>query len=221
MLAAGSGERLGADRPKAFVSLCGKPLLQWSLDALLAVPDIDRVVVTLPEGEWQLPDGVLPVRGGETRSHSVRNALAAADGDPVLVHDAARPLLTTTLVENLLTEFERGDCDGIVAAAPVSDTIKRVDSDRLVIETLDRSDLWAIQTPQVFRRGALEQALAVGDELLAQATDDAWLLERAGSSVKVFPVSEPNPKVTTAGDLDLVKLLIKREIVKSDAELRA
>lgn len=220
LLAAGSGERLGADRPKAFVSLGGRPLLQWSLDALAAADGVDRVVVTLPEGEWELPEGVTSVRGGQTRSHSVRNALAVAAGDAVLVHDAARPLLTASLIDSLLDEFHSSGHDGVIAAAPVVDTVKRVDHDRIVTETLERSRLWAAQTPQIFRREALEQALTVSDELLAEASDDAWLVERAGGSVKVFPVDEPNPKITTASDLELTELLIKRKVVRSDAELK-
>jgi 2-C-methyl-D-erythritol 4-phosphate cytidylyltransferase len=228
--AAGSGERLQADRPKALVELAGRPLLQWSLDVLGQVEAIERIVVALPRevllraidsrepatsaGASGLPRGLnapagtIGVAGGKTRSASVRLALAAAGaGDPVLVHDAARPLLTAELVDEMLsvldpdTPLGAEGVDGATAAAPVTDTIKRTDEGGIVLETLARARLWTVQTPQVFRRSALERALAVPDHVLAAATDDAWLLERGGGKVIVVPAPPENLKVTTALDL--------------------
>jgi 2-C-methyl-D-erythritol 4-phosphate cytidylyltransferase len=208
IVAAGSGERLGAGRPKALVELAGRPLVQWSVEVLRGVAAIERVVVALPEGVLA-PAGTTGVPGGAVRSESVRLALAATGGgDPVLVHDAARPLLTAELVEAVLAAAGREGVDGAIAAAPVTDTIKRADGEGVVSETLDRSSLWAVQTPQVFRRAALERALDVPEEMLACATDDAWLVERMGGRVVVVPAPPENLKVTTPLDLALAETLL-------------
>jgi 2-C-methyl-D-erythritol 4-phosphate cytidylyltransferase len=192
--AGGSGERLGANRPKAFVVCAGKPLIDWSLEVLGAV--CDRVVVAAP-ADW-LRDGW--VEGGASRSASVRNALAAApDARTVVVHDAARPLVTRELVEACVGALM--GVDGAIAAAPVTDTIKEAYPDGTVIRTLDRSRLWAVQTPQVFRAESLRRALDVDDGALAAATDDASLVEAAGGSVRIVEAPPENLKVTTADDL--------------------
>jgi 2-C-methyl-D-erythritol 4-phosphate cytidylyltransferase len=211
IVAAGRGERLGAGRPKALVELAGRPMLQWSIDALARTEQIERIVVALPPGVPG-PDGVLAVVGGASRSDSVRRALAAAGaGDPVLVHDAARPLVTEEIVRETLAALQRdGDAAAAIAATPVTDTIKRVDEHGAVLETLDRGRLWGVQTPQVFRRAALEHALAVPDELLAAATDDAWLVERSGGRVVVVAAGAENIKVTTALDLETAARLLAR-----------
>jgi 2-C-methyl-D-erythritol 4-phosphate cytidylyltransferase len=209
IVAAGSGERLGAGRPKALVELAGRPLLQWSIDALRAVAGIERIVVALPPGA-AAPEGVTAVAGGAVRSDSVRRALAAAgDGEIVLVHDAARPLLTAELAASVIAALEaRADVAAAIAAVPVTDTIKRVAEEDRVSETLDRSRLWAVQTPQVFRRAALERALDVPAGELAQATDDACLIERSGGRVIVVRGHEQNLKVTTPLDLRVAELLL-------------
>jgi 2-C-methyl-D-erythritol 4-phosphate cytidylyltransferase len=211
IVAAGRGERLGASRPKAFVELAGQPLVQWSIDALLGVQGIETIVLALPAGARE-PRGVTAVEGGAVRSESVRRALAAAPvGDPVLVHDAARPLLSTELAETVIAALQRdASADAAIAAAPVTDTVKRVDGGGAVSETLDRGELWAVQTPQVFRRAALERALDVSPEILARATDDASLLERAGGRVIVVPTSPENLKVTTPLDLEIAEMLLAR-----------
>jgi 2-C-methyl-D-erythritol 4-phosphate cytidylyltransferase len=215
IVAAGSGERLGANRPKAYVDLAGRAMLQWSVDALAATPGIDRIVVATPPGAISLgeTDGVVldSVRGGASRSESVRLALAeAGPGDPVLVHDAARPLLTSALAQAVLAALDADPGAGAaIAAAPVTDTIKRAGREGgEVRETLDRGELWAVQTPQVFRRAALESALDVDAETLASATDDAWLIERAGGKVIVVPSTAENIKVTTPFDLRVAELLL-------------
>jgi 2-C-methyl-D-erythritol 4-phosphate cytidylyltransferase len=216
IVAAGRGERLGSDRPKALVPLAGRPMLAWSVDALRAVPAVREIVVALPP-EWQhaAPEGTIAVTGGEQRSHSVRAALRASSGeDPVIVHDAARPLVTPELFIAALDELEASGAQAAIAAAPVTDTIKQTgghqDSGdpRTVTGTLDRSRLWAIQTPQVFRRAALRAALDGPDELLARATDDAWLIEQAGGTVRIVPSGPGNFKVTTPEDLRVAALLM-------------
>lgn len=210
IVAAGLGERLGAGRPKALVELAGRPLLRWSLDVLVAVEEIERIVVALPPG-IEAPEGTVGVLGGAVRSESVLRALEASGaGDPVLVHDAARPLLSVELVQATLAAIEQKGVDAAIAATPVTDTIKQADGEGVVTQTLDRAGLWAVQTPQVFRREALERALNVSEQVLAQATDDAWLIERAGGRVAIVPAPKDNLKVTTALDLELAELLLAR-----------
>ena len=206
LVAAGRGERLGASGPKAFVMLGGRPMLEWSLDALRAAPSIERVVVAVPPGVHWVGGGDV-MEGGEARSQSVRNALAAAgEADVVVVHDAARPLVDAALVERCVAALD-GGVDAVIAAAPVTDTMKEA-SDGLVVRTLARERLWAVQTPQVFRRAALEAALDAPDEVLAAATDDAGLVEARGGVVRVVESSPRNLKVTTRTDLALAELLL-------------
>jgi 2-C-methyl-D-erythritol 4-phosphate cytidylyltransferase len=214
IVAAGRGERLGSGRPKALVTLGGRPMVQWSVCALQSLEAVRRIVVALP-GEHidAAPPGTVGVIGGSVRSESVREALrAAGEGDPVIVHDAARPLASASLFERSLAELEGSDADAVTAAAPVSDTIKEVEAGGTrVASTLDRSRLWAVQTPQVFRRRALEQALFGADhDTLAVATDDAWLIERAGGVVRVLDAREQNIKVTTETDLRIAEMLLTR-----------
>jgi 2-C-methyl-D-erythritol 4-phosphate cytidylyltransferase len=151
LVAAGRGTRLGSSGPKALVAVAGRPMLEWSLDALRAVEEIEAIVVALPEG-LATPAGTVGVPGGAERSHSVLAALRASEGDPVVVHDAARPLVTPEIVRATLAALHEHGCDAAIAAAPVHDTVKRA-VEGVVHGTLDRSELWAVQTPQVFRRG--------------------------------------------------------------------
>jgi len=203
--AGGSGERLGVDRPKAFVVLAGRPMLDWSVQVLASV--CDRVVVAVPAGHEEPPDRVI---GGASRSASVRAGLVAApEADVAVVHDAARPLITRDLVERCLAALREGETDGVIAAAPVTDTIKQADGSGRVVRTLDRSTLWAVQTPQVFRAGALRRALEVDEATLARATDDASLVEAAGGTVAVVQSSPENLKVTTPLDLRLAETLLE------------
>jgi 2-C-methyl-D-erythritol 4-phosphate cytidylyltransferase len=192
--AAGAGERLGADVPKAFAVLGGKPMLEWSVAVLREV--CDRVVVAVPPERVAPPD---MVAGGATRSESVRNALAAApEATVVVVHDAARPLVTVELVQRCLDALE--GVDGAIAATPVTDTIKEVAEGR-VLRTPDRGRLWAVQTPQVFRADILRRA---GGE----ATDDAALVEAIGGTVRVVEAPRENLKVTTALDVRVAEMLL-------------
>jgi len=212
-VAAGSGERLGAGRPKAFVALAGRPMLAWSLEAIRAA-GIDDIVVALPAGH-DAPERCIGVAGGATRSESVRAALAAAPPGDVVVHDAARPLVTPDAFTATLAALADADC--AIAAAPMTDTVKEAGPDRRVSATLDRTRLWAIQTPQAFRRAALERALDVGADVLAQATDDAWLVERAGGTVRVVESTPANFKVTTPHDLRLADHLLADRLSRPSA----
>jgi 2-C-methyl-D-erythritol 4-phosphate cytidylyltransferase len=212
VVAAGRGERLGHELPKALVPLAGQPMLCWSVAALQLVAAVQRIVVALPpEALDQAPSGALAVAGGRLRSESVRQALTAAgDGDPVIVHDAARPLATPALFEAALNVLEQRRVDAVVAASPVTDTIKQAAEDGTVERTLQRQRLWAVQTPQVFRRPQLERALfGATAEQLSRATDDAWLIEQAGGSVAIVPAPPENLKITTPLDLRTAELLLE------------
>ena len=212
IVAAGSGERLGIDRPKAFAALGGRPLLAESLDRLDRCELIDAIVVAAPP-EWEEPSILLAeelaaskvvacVTGGATRAESVAAALAEVPEEAlvVLIHDAARPLLDEAVVQRLLAPLGEG-YDGAVPVLPVADTLKRV-RDGAVVETVDRQDLVAAQTPQAFLAPTLRRAFA-GD--LAGATDCASLVERAGGRVAVVDGDPRLLKVTTPDDLALVE----------------
>jgi 2-C-methyl-D-erythritol 4-phosphate cytidylyltransferase len=181
-------------------------MVEWSLAALRQVAAVTEIVVALPEG-MTAPAGTVGVPGGTQRSHSVRAALAAAaPGDVVVVHDAARPLVTPALVAACIDAL--GEADAAIAATPVTDTIKECEDGR-VVRTFDRSRLWAVQTPQVFRRAALERALAQDDDAIGAATDDAVLVEGLGGTVRIVPAPPENLKVTTALDLRVAELLLR------------
>jgi 2-C-methyl-D-erythritol 4-phosphate cytidylyltransferase len=178
---------------------------EWSADVLAST--CDRVIFAVPDGCLDGP-GPERVRGGGSRSESVRNALAAAvDADIVVIHDAARPLVTEELVRCCIHEIEAG-ADGAIAAAPVTDTIKEADSQRRVVRTLDRSVLWSIQTPQAFRAAVLRRALDRPADVLAAATDDAALVEAAGGSVRIVEAPPANFKITWPDDLERAETLL-------------
>ncbi|HEX5983482.1 MAG TPA: 2-C-methyl-D-erythritol 4-phosphate cytidylyltransferase [Solirubrobacterales bacterium] len=225
--AAGSGQRLGAGGPKAFVPVAGRPMIEWSLDAFRACDSVRSIVVAAPPGHVREIGGhdLTVVPGGETRAQSVANALEAVGTAYVAIHDAARPLLTPELVEALVADLDANpDAAGVIAAAPVTDTIKRaaatslrfdtpeVLNRKLAIEgTEDRSRLWAAQTPQAFRTEALREALA-SVERPEEATDEAMLVERAGGTVLIHPVAGENLKVTTPLDLRVAELLLSERV---------
>jgi 2-C-methyl-D-erythritol 4-phosphate cytidylyltransferase len=215
IVAAGLGARLGIDRPKAFAPLAGRPLLAESVDRLDHCPWIDAIVIASAPG-WEEPAILLAeevaatkvvscVAGGATRAESVRLALGevADDALVVLVHDAARPLVTDAVVERVLRPLGEG-YDGVVPVVPVADTLKRVSGDA-VAETIARDDLVAAQTPQAFLTAALRGAF---DGDLGGATDCASLVERAGGRVAAVEGDPRLVKVTTKGDLALVEALL-------------
>jgi len=218
LAAAGRGERLGSDRPKAFARLGGRPLLAESLERLEGSEWIDAIVIAAPP-EWEEPSILVAeeiaatkvssaVTGGETRSESVRLALADVPGEAavVLVHDAARPLVPDEVVERVLAPLGEG-WDGAVPVLPLSDTVKRVDGER-VVETLPRGELVAAQTPQAFAAEVLRRALA-GD--VSGATDCASLVEAGGGRVKVVQGDPRLLKITGADDLALVESWLGQE----------
>jgi 2-C-methyl-D-erythritol 4-phosphate cytidylyltransferase len=215
LAAAGSGERLGADRPKAFVRLGERPLLAESLERLDASAWIDAIVVAAPRG-WEEPAILLAeelgcgkvsacVTGGARRADSVRAAVAEIPDDAaaIVVHDAARPLVTDDVLARGIGALGEG-WDGAIPALPVSDTVKRVEGDQ-VVETVDRSTLRAVQTPQVFAADVLRRALVAAD---ADWTDCSAAVEAAGGRVKVVPGDARLLKVTEPADLERVASLL-------------
>jgi 2-C-methyl-D-erythritol 4-phosphate cytidylyltransferase len=210
--AAGSGDRLGAGGPKALAEVAGRPLLAWSLAAISSASRIGPVVICAPPGHEDEVESIAGdaevVTGGASRSESVARALERVDTSLVVVHDAARPLATAPLFDAVVSELE-GDpeCAGVIAAAPVANTVKRALAGR-VIETVPRSELWAVQTPQAFQVDALRDALDTDAKMLAAATDDASLIEAAGGVVRVFAWEHSNLKVTTQDDLRIAAALL-------------
>ena len=213
LAAAGSGERLGGDRPKAFVRLGDQPLLAESMARLDASAWVDAIVVAAPP-DWEEPAILLAeelgcdkvsacVTGGPTRADSVRRGLAEVPEDAavVLVHDAARPLLEDAVVERVVTALNEG-WDGAVPALPVADTVKRVEDDR-VVETLPRDELRIVQTPQAFLPQILRRALTGADW-----PDCAAAVEAAGGRIKAVPGDPRLLKITDAADLDRVAALL-------------
>ncbi len=211
IVAAGRGERLGLDRPKAFAKLGGRPMLAESLERLDWSDWIESIVVAAPP-DWEEPvillaeelgcsKVVAAVPGGETRAASVRAGLGEVPDDAavVLVHDGARPLLADDLIERLLTTLTQG-WDGVVPGLPIRDTVKRVDGDRIT-GTVDRDELVIAQTPQAFVWPVLRDAAMGGDD----ATDCAALVEARGGRVAVVPGDPRLIKITDAADLELVE----------------
>lgn len=186
-------------------------MVEWSIDAFRACGSVRSIVVAAPPGHVGDLGGhdLGVVAGGATRAQSVANALEAVGTEYVAIHDAARPLLTPALVEALVADLASDpEVAGVIAAAPVTDTVKRAGKDSLAIErTEDRSCLWGAQTPQVFRTDALRAALAAA-ERPEEATDEAMLVEWNGGTVLIHPVEVENPKVTTPLDLRVAELLL-------------
>ncbi len=204
-------------------------MIAWSLEALRASGVIEAVVIAAPPGREAELERIageiagtpadagffhpIVVTGGETRAASVGLALAEApaSAEACVVHDAARPLAAARLIAATVARLAaRPDAAGVIAAAPLTDTVKRVAADgEEVVATEDRSQLWAAQTPQTFRAGALREAHSRDPETLAAATDDAILVERAGGLVLIEPGGADNLKVTTPLDLRVVEALLR------------
>ena len=218
--AAGSGSRFGAEMPKQYLPLAGKPLLYHTLIALCRCEFIDRVWVVLsPDDEWwgrhdwtSLGSKLETVFcGGATRAQSVANGLAAAetaaaDDDWVLVHDAARPCLSQAMLAALCDELADDPVGGLLAV-PVADTLKRADAAQRVAATEPRDDLWQAQTPQMFRYGVLLRALAEHPGV----TDEAGAIEAAGLKPKLVRADASNLKVTYPADLRLAALILQEQ----------
>jgi 2-C-methyl-D-erythritol 4-phosphate cytidylyltransferase len=203
LVAAGSGERLGAAVPKAFVSVAGATLLEHAVQRFETHPDIDRLVVVAPAShlaEAGRLTGAEVVAGGPTRQASVAAGLAAvaAGAQFVLVHDVARPFVPPRVIDAVLAALRDG-ADAVVPVVPVVDTVRRVAADGTLAEVVDRSTLRGVQTPQGFRYDVLVAAHQKAGA--APATDDASLVEALGREVVAVPGADEAFKITTAADL--------------------
>jgi 2-C-methyl-D-erythritol 4-phosphate cytidylyltransferase len=220
--AAGVGARFGAERPKQYLELSGRTLLEHAVRALLADGRVELVFVVLSVGDkifgridWGgLTQRVAPLFcGGDTRRASVKNGLIAASDlieldDWVLVHDAARPCLSradlTTLIDALSV-----DSVGGILAAPVADTLKRATGDGRIAQTTSREGLWQAQTPQMFRHGTLMRALDAVGAAAELITDEASAVEQLGLAPRLIAATAPNPKVTFPADLVLAQAILQ------------
>jgi len=211
IVAAGSGERLGAEHPKAFVAFGENPLIAASVLALDDHPGIDGIVLVVPAG-WEeratfMADDIgagkasIAVAGGASRSDSVALGVAEvpADAAVILVHDAARPIVPAALIDRVLAGFVDG-ADGVIPVLPIADTVKRVDAAGRVVETLDRSEIRSVQTPQAFQAEIFRRALAAPDR--STGTDCASLVERVGGTVTTVEGDPRSLKITTRSDLE-------------------
>ena len=219
--AAGAGSRMGADMPKQYLTLAGQTVLEHSLDVLLACERIATVVLVLSADDERWPeirgrytdDRVETVNGGAERCHSVLNGLDHLAGtvgvdDWVLVHDAARPCVRQQDIEMLMTRLEDHEVGGLLGV-PVADTMKQVDSDSMILKTVERDGLWRALTPQMFRLGplrdALQQAIASG----VMVTDDASAMEMAGYRARMVEGQADNIKITRPADLQLAEFYLQ------------
>jgi 2-C-methyl-D-erythritol 4-phosphate cytidylyltransferase len=209
-VAAGSGSRLGLPQPKALVSLHGRPLLSWTLEALSSL-SFGGTVIAAPAGRLDevralAGEGAKVIEGGATRAGSVRRAFQACGvggSSLICIHDAARPFVTAAEVSAVLRAAEESGV--ATAGTPIPDTVKTVEKNH-VTATLDRSSLWAAGTPQAFRAELLARALESGEE----ATDEAGLCEALGIPVAIVPVSRLGFKITTPEDLEMAEAILAR-----------
>lgn len=217
--AAGVGSRVGADMPKQYISIAGKSIFEYSVAAILATKSIDHCIVAVnPEdSRWRSIEllknpKVKIVMGGAERSDSVLAALesfSATEDDWVLVHDVARPCITSEVIDNLLSELVAKTVGGILAL-PLTDTVKKVDADCEITETLDRDLLWRAQTPQVFPFLRLQHALNNAKQRGLNITDEASAIEQLGDRPAIVAGPENNIKVTCPADIALAEFYLKQ-----------
>lgn len=223
LVAAGRGERLGATAPKAFVELGGRTLIEFGIAVATSLPHPGHLVVVVPEDHaaqtLSLIDGVVQpdtpwsvtvTPGGRERHESVRFGIGALPEsvETVLVHDAARPLASADLFERVISEVHRTG-DAVVPALPLTNTIKRVDVQGIVHETIDREPLVAVQTPQGFPRETIAAAHATAQLHTELPTDDAEVVQRAGGRVRTVPGEMRAHKLTTTDDLRLLEFFLE------------
>jgi len=215
IVGAGSSQRMGMD--KVFMSLAEKPLLAWSVDVCQTCELVDQIVIVLNESKLNLGRRLVAERGwskvvevclgGDRRQDSVRQGLNKLKGcDWVVIHDGARPFLTLDLIRDGLKAAQ--PTGAAVVAVPVKDTVKLGGSDLTVKGTLNRQELWAVQTPQVFRFDIITKA---HEQIKGDVTDDAGMVEQLGYKVKLYMGSYDNIKITTPEDLALAELIIRKK----------
>lgn len=217
--AAGQGKRMGKGMNKVFIPIFNRPLLTYTLDVFEAYPEVRHIVLVAGAEDLERVRAIVEsygyqkfydiVPGGAERQHSIANALkkVPAETRTVLIHDGARPLITGEIIERALQAVQETGAVGV--AVPVKDTIKVADEQGFVLETPDRSKLWAMQTPQVFQRDIIEQAYHKAEEEGFLATDDAGLVERMGIKIKLVMGDYANLKVTTPEDLLMAEAILR------------
>lgn len=220
--AAGVGRRMGSSRNKLLLTLLGKPLLTWTLAAAASSESITWIgivgqQVDFPDfhkilADLSLEKPVQLIQGGATRQESVYNGLQALppEAERVLIHDGARCLVTPQLFDRCAKTIL--NCEGLIAAIPVKDTIKVVDESGLIRDTPDRKNLWAAQTPQAFEVKLLKECHEKGKSLGWEVTDDAALFEKCGLPVKIVEGEETNLKITTTVDLTVAEFILSHRI---------
>lgn len=218
--AAGSGQRFGGPIPKQYMELCGKPIIQNSLERLFEVADflsVDQITVAVSDDDdyWQQFDisnntRIRTISGGDTRAESVQNALkslsGALDDDWVIIHDAVRPLVSVADITKMVSSLSGHDTGGLLAT-PVYETVKRANLEGEVIATEDRNGLWIAQTPQMFRYGILMDSLNVSGNS-AEITDEASAIEASGHNIRLVSGSRSNIKITQPEDLEFAELIL-------------
>ncbi len=229
--AAGRSSRFGTGEKKPFVSLDGRAVWQRSAELFWTRGDVSKVYVVISPDDRELFEiryraamvfaNAQVVDGGAERFESVANALALVPDDVelVAVHDAVRPLCTPAQIDAVFAAAEKHGA--AMLAVPLADTLKRVDADHRITETVPRADLWCAQTPQVFRRDWLAEAYAKRGGLTQAITDDAQLVEAIGHPVFVVPGSASNFKITTTDDRELAEAIVKARLAKPAPVLRA
>lgn len=217
IVAAGKSERMGAGTDKAFLSLVNKPVVAWSLLAFERCHEIDRIILVVRKDQILASKAVAKmfgisklqtvVPGGNRRQESVQAGLAVCDIDTryVVVHDGARPLITSDVISEVVKMVKRNPA--VTVARRMTDTVKRIDKGVTVVETLDRDKLWAVQTPQAFQFRVLRDAYKNNQD--KSVTDDCQIVEAAGVQVKVCENRKPNLKITTVEDLQIAGVLLK------------
>lgn len=226
--AGGAGTRMNMEGSKQLLPLAGKPVVARTLELFESHGAVKEIVIAIAAedmgfcreeivagGGFKKVAGIVP--GGDTRGQSVASALAAMGPavDTVLVHDGARPLFPVEILDKGLKALEDDACDGVIYGLPVTDTVKEVSGGVWIESTLDRSRLWAAQTPQIFRRKVLEKAYNLPAEVIAEAADDAYLVESVGGRVRITMGSEENIKITTRSDLSFAEDILRRRREKS------
>jgi len=203
--AGGSGKRMG--RPKQFLPLAGKAVVEWTIEVFRKIKTVEQIVLAVPEDDLERAKnlGVTVVAGGEERGDSVKNGLKAIspDCDLVIIHDGARPLITPDIIEKAISEAK--EYGAAIVGVPAKDTIKRVGDDLVIKDTVDRQALWQAQTPQIFKYEIITRAYAKK----RSATDDAKLVEDLGIKVKMVMGSYENIKITTPEDLIVAEAILR------------
>ncbi len=219
IVAAGRGERMGAKLDKAFLSLGSRPVAAYSLMAFENCPDVDQIILVVRREQVEAAKGMVRmfgisklrkvVHGGSKRQDSVRNGLAALAPEVqyVAVHDAARPMVTSDLISETVRAARKHGSG--VAASRIVDTIKFVEKGTLVKETMDRTKLWAVQTPQSFRHDILVRAYKKLAESNKTVTDDSAAVELLGEPVRLVEWGEPNLKITVVQDLTIAAAILR------------